>query len=371
MDTSNSPKSRFAIARSQTDSGRKHRPFIILGLLLFLVALGFIAYAFVNAYIVPANLTAIRVGDVVYTRGDVIEFIRFEQRISEEAGIEFSVGSSFFEATDNLIQYELAHQSAARFNITVSDQELEQEVQAILGFVPSHPEEEADPSYQASYREARRLFLNKAEFSEETWLEFVRKSLFRRNLRDVLANDVPRIQPHAELHVISFMSAPSPEELRELERDLQSGLTLEALATKFSEDPDILRHSGRFGWTPAGVLENLDGLIFGVRENGLPVLPIGVPSPPIFETKSGFHNVYIINSIDTVRSLTDTHFKILADRTLTSFMNAERQRRAAVGEFSVILNSEIYEWAVRQVQNSAIVPTPTPASPFSGLTTGS
>ncbi len=33
---------------------------------------------------------AIRVGEVSYTRGDVVNFIRFNQRITEDLGMEFS-----------------------------------------------------------------------------------------------------------------------------------------------------------------------------------------------------------------------------------------------------------------------------------------
>ena len=277
-----SGESRFEMANLKRQTWNRRQPFAIFGAVIFLGVAAFLGYLFASVYIFPSQMVAIRVGDVSYNRSDVVDFIRFEQRVVEEMGEEFAIGSSLFGALDTLTQYELAHQSAPRFGIIVTDAEVEESVRSILGFTPLTPDESLDSTYLASFEEAKRQFLTKANFSEEVWLNFVRKALFRDKLRVVLAEDVPRVQQQVRVHSISFRSNPGTDTLQAIEREIQAGQPLDQVALAFSEDPNILRHMGDLGWIPNGITGQLDRLFFGVGPGGNRLLSLGIPYRILF-----------------------------------------------------------------------------------------
>ncbi len=71
-----SPPSRHQIIRSQQENRKKAQPYLIGGLVLLVLILIIPTVAFVLNFVLPPSRLAVQVEDKIYTRGDVVNFIR-------------------------------------------------------------------------------------------------------------------------------------------------------------------------------------------------------------------------------------------------------------------------------------------------------
>ena len=200
----------------------KSRPFIIVAIIVLFGILTIPAYAYFQNYVFPPRELALRVAGMEYSRGDVVNFIRFNQRMSENLGVPFEVGNSLFDALQTLQENELAFQLAARYGITVSSEEVDDRLNTILGFVAKTVAERESKEYKDNIEEAKRQFINRIEMDESVFRDFIRKSMFKERLREVVAEEIPRVQAQVHLYEIVLFDRDA-EVRRAIERDLVKG----------------------------------------------------------------------------------------------------------------------------------------------------
>ena len=340
----------------------RSRPWIIGGALLLIALLAFPIYAFVATFTLPPREIAVRVEESTYTRGDVVDFIRFRQRLTEEVGGQFELGTSLFEALQVIQDNEIAFKLAPRLGISVTPDEVDLEVEFLLQMSPRDLAERQTDEYQENLAERKRQFLNNVGLAEEVYWEFVRKEVFKNKVRAAIATDVPRILPHVRLYEIR-LSETGDQDLQRVMRAIEGGEQVEAVARELSIDPAVQRTGGEVGWFPEDVHATLDRMLFGVNEDGERLLPFGAPSPPQFDSETRQVVVYVVTEGTEAREVTDDHFEILADNALTDFLNDHRR------EFDLYmeLNDRIYAWVNRQVAIASIRPTPTPEQGIPGF----
>ncbi len=353
---------RKELLAEQRRSKIRSRPWIIGGAILLVALLAFPIYAFIDTFTLPPREVAVRVEDSTYTRGDVVDFIRFRQRLTEEVGGQFELGTSLFEALQVIQDNEIAYKLAPRLGITVTPDEVDLEVEFLLQMNPRDVAERQTEEYQASLAERKRQFLNNVGLSEEVYWEFVRKEVFKNKVRAAIATDVPRIVPHVRLYEVK-LEETADQDLQRVIRAIEGGEPVEAVAREFSIDPTVVRTGGEVGWFPEDVHPTLDRMLFGVDEDGERLLPFGAPSPPQFDSETRQVAVYVVTEGSEAREVSDEHFEILADNALTNFLNDHRR------EFDLYmeLNDRIYAWVNRQVAIASIRPTPTPEQGIPGL----
>ena len=353
---------RRELLAEQRRSKLRSRPWMIGGAVLLVALLAFPIYAFVKTFTLPPREVAVRVEDSTYTRGDVVDFIRFRQRLTEEVGGQFELGTSLFEALQVIQDNEIAFKLAPRLGIAVSPDEVDLEVEFLLQMNPRDIEERETEQYQATLAERKRQFLNNVGLSEEVYWEFVRKEVFKNKVRAHIATDVPRIVPHVRLYEIR-LSETADQDLQRVVRTIEGGAPVDEVAKAYSVDPAVARTGGEVGWFPEDVHPTLDRMLFGVDEDGERLLPFGQPSPPQLDSETRQIVVYVVTEGSEAREVTDDHFEILADNALTNFLNDHRR------EFDLYmeLNDRIYAWVNRQVAIASIRPTPTPEQGIPGL----
>ncbi len=356
---------RRELLAAQHRSRLRSRPWIIGGSVLLVCLLAFPIYEFVTTFMLPPREVAVRVEDSTYTRGDVVDFIRYRQRLTEELGQQFELGTSLFEALQDIQDNEIAFKLAPQLGISVSPEEVDLEVEYRLQILPEDAAERETAEYQANLAERKRQFLNNVGLSEEVFRGFVRKEVFRNKVRAAIGTDVPRIHPQVRLYEIR-LSETDEQGLQRVNRGITGGTPVEEIAREFSIDPAVQRTGGEVGWFPEGVHETLDRMLFGVDEDGERFLPLGEPSPPQFDSESRQIVVYVVTEAAEAREVTDTQFEKLTDNALASYLNEHRR------EFDLYmeLNDRIYAWVNRQVAIASIRPTPTPESGFPGLGPG-
>ena len=165
---------------------------------------------------------AIRVGEVSYTRGDVVNFIRFNQRITEDLGMEFEIGNSLFEALRVILEGELAYQIAPKYGISVSNDEVQLRIEMLMGFISV--ENAGSDEYLSNVEESYRQFLNKTGLSDQEYRDYIKRTIFREKLRGLIARDMSRIQPQVELYEIVFES-PDLSVINSIDRKTYNGNT--------------------------------------------------------------------------------------------------------------------------------------------------
>jgi len=359
------PPTRREILAAQRRQSSRSRPFIIVGVLVLAAILAIPTVAFITRYVLPPRQLAVRVEDKVFTRGDVVNFIRFYQRLSEEAGVQYQVGSSLFEAEQAMWQNEVAYQSAPQLGVSVTSEDIDAEIRALLGYPNLTPEEVRDPETRANIEEAHRQFLNNVGLSDDVYRDIIRKGLFRRGVRDRLALEVPRIQPQVHVYEI-VLDGLDRTIIQQMKRRVATGEPIEDIAVDFSVDPDVKRTRGAIGWLPESVVPELDWILFGTDEQGRRLLPIGALSDPVPDRETRFYNIYFVSEYSEAREVGDEPFEKLKDNALADFLNEEFRRL----DVHLVLDDKIYAWVNAKVKIASILPTPTPATGIPGLPSG-
>jgi hypothetical protein len=359
--------SRFEIMRRRELAALRNRPFVIGALIFVILVMAIPAYGFYLRYVVPPTEVAVKVEDKTYTRGDIVNYIRFFQRLSEDLGVPFELGTSAFEAMQTLQSNELAYHLAPRYGITVEQHEVDDQLEALLGFVADVSAESSMQEHRSNVEEAKKQFLNRVGLDEEVYRDFIRKGMFKDRLRDEVASNLSRIQPHTEVYQIVLQDV-SQSTINRIERDLASGRDVSAVVLELSEDPMVKRTGGYVGWLPQGVRTDLDSILFGHHKNedgseGDRILPLNTLSGGRYDDTTQLWTAHIVSDFVEAREIDDEHFDVLANLAVDRFINEHREDF----DTSVSLNSEVYDWINRQVRLNAIVPTATPESAFASL----
>ncbi len=359
--------SRFELMRRRERAALRNRPFIIGAIIFVLAVLAIPAYGFYRQYVEPPTEIAVKVEDSVYTRGDIVNYIRFFQRLSEDLGVPFELGTSAFEAMQTLQSNELAYHLAPRFGITVEQHEVDNQLESLLGFVADTTSDASMREHRSNVEETKKQFLNRIGLDEGVYRDFIRKGMFKERLRDELGKTLPRIQPQAEVYQIVLQDV-SQATINRIERDLASGRTVGAIVLELSEDPNVQRTGGYIGWLPQGVRTDLDSILFGHKTNedgskGERVLALNTLSGGRYDEASQLWTAHIVSDFSEAREIADDHFDILANLEVDRYINEHRFEF----DTAISLNSEVYDWINRQVRSNAIVPTATPVSPFTSL----
>ncbi len=353
--TNRGGKTRRQMVNDKHDRQLKSRPFIIAAVILLLGLLVIPVYAYVQIYVLPPRELALRVESIEYTRGDVVNFIRFNQRVNEDLGIPFEIGNSLFEALQTLQENELAFQLAPRYGISVTAEEVDERLDSLLGFVAIGVAERESKEYKDNAEEAKRQFIHRIKMDEEVFRDFIRKSMFRERLRDVVAEGIERVQEQVHLYEI-VKASQDAEDLRAIERSLKTGSPIESIILEHSDDPNVKRDFGDRGWFPYGVTPSIDNLLFGLDGDGERLMPVRTSTEARFDEEMNWWSYLVLEEVSEAREVSDENFEALATRALSIFFNEERSNF----ELHMVLDSEIFAWVNKQVRLSALIPTPTP-----------
>lgn len=361
--THRATKSRFDILREKKEKGTRGRPFIYGGIMIVLVMVAVLGYAFWDQYVAPPRALAIRVGEVEYSRGDVVDLIRFNQRLSEEIGIPFQLGNSVFDVLGTIQEAEMAYQLAPQYGVSVSPQEIEERIEFILGFALQANDRESG-EVQVSIEESKRQFLNRVGLPESVWRDFLTKVMFQERLREVVGDSIPRIQPQVHVYQI-ILNRNNEQTVSQIERALGSGIPVDDVVKQYSTDPEAARGRGDLGWVPAGVVTTqVDRLLFGTDEEGERILPFRTASTPRFDSETNTWTILIVDEFQEAREVNDDALEVLKDKAMTKFFADQRPNI----NLYLDLTSGIASWMNKQVRLNSVVPTAGPSQdPLQGL----
>ncbi len=343
-------ESRSEIIANKRRFKSKNRPFIYLAV-IFLIIITFIPVVYyVQTHITPYNTRALVVEKKIYTRGNVVDFIRFNQRISEEKGKPYLIGNSLFDTLKLMSENEIAFQVAPQLGVTVEDSEIDRAFFERLGYQDVEDISKLNQETLISFKEKKKQFLNSIQLKEKVYRDIIRKDLFRQKVGVEVAKTISRIQPQIHLYKITLLT-PNINKIREISRMLTRGDDLEDIVVSVSEDPEAKRTRGEIGWIPQGILQSFDPLFFGVDENGNRYLEVNKLSEPFVNADLGGADIYIIGEFSEAREISDKTFTTLAENALVDFLNIERKTL----DIYMDLNNEIYNWINSKVRLASVL----------------
>ena len=353
---------RHSVSQSPQDRRKRRLALAVIGLFLLIIT-GVLVAGYVFIFVLPPRQLVVRVDNTEYTRGDMVKLLRVTQKRIETLGGRFDLGTDIFRELQNLIEIEIIAQSAPRYGVTVSAEEIDAGISDLL--LPG-----VDPAAQASsldlqreFRERYKQFLNEIQLDEGEFRDLIRRSILREKFRQFIGESVPNVTEQVHLHRIIVSVEDEVDIMLVKYKDLSSDSTdAEALqeafklvVREFSRDfPEIVRQGGDLGWVPRGRYTDNEDSFFDLQ--------VGELSDPVRSTEDERQIFFfMISERELARELDLQNKEILKTRALQDWINEERGNH----DVFAVFNSEIYDWIVDQLQiTSSRTPVPQADSPF-------
>lgn len=348
--------SRRRLARWQQEQ-RKARAALFLGIVAVLVILAIPAYGYYATFVKPPREWVVQVNERTFSMGYLVKLLRMFQRGSELTGQTASLGTLPFQLVQVLSENELIRQVAPRYNIAVSQQDIDKEVRRrILGERPQNDPTPAD-QLEREFRERYRQYLTTIGLSEKEHRQLVEWDLYRERMRDYLGQTIPTVQPQVRL---SRITVATQEKAQEVVQRFKEGQPFPKLVNEYSIDNEEVRKEGDIGWVVKGIYPAMDdkivclpepgsttstemsGLFAGITAGTL-ICPQSQPSGPEGQT---VWYVYLVTETASAREVEASQREVLKTRALDKWLSEERPKHTVRINF----DSEKYSWVVKQLR---------------------
>ena len=354
---------RREIDRIRQVQRRRRLAFGVIGALLVVIAAILIA-GYVWIFVRPPQERVVSVNDVTYTRGDMVKLLRIRQRLLEDSGQRIDTGTDIFQALQLIVENEIIAQSAPSLGITVSDAEVDAQIQATIifqsgGTLTGKAQDQVDREFKELYAG----FLNSSQIDEAEHRRLVRRSLLREKVREYVGESVPSVTKQYHLYRLAVNHDDEIDIMLTKYADYVKLSTdprllheaFWAITREFSrEEQELVRRGGEVGWLPLGVLEDYDDVIASLE-----VGKLSDPIPNRDQRQQAY--VFMVSEIDELRELSPANLDALKTRALERWINEQRREH----EVYAVFNSDIYAWMIDQLGiSTTITPSPQPANPF-------
>lgn len=362
---------RREASRVQQVQRRRRVAFAVIAVLLLVIVVGVIGVGYTLVFVLPPQERVVSVNEVTYTRGDMVKMLRIRQRLIEDSGQRIDTSTDIFQALQLIVENEIISQSAPSIGITVSDEEVDQQIQATIifqagGSLAGKSDEQLDREFKELYGN----FLNSSQISEDEHRDIVRRTLLREKVRQYVGESVPSVAKQYHVYrlavsqedEIDIMFTKYKDYVKNSSDPLLLHEAFKAITREFSrEAPELVRRGGEVGWVPLGVLEDYDDVIATVE-----VGELSDPIPNRDQRQQAF--IFMVSEIDELRELAPVNHEALKTRALERWINEQRREH----DVYAVFNSDIYAWMIQQLGiSTAITPSPQPTNPFQQFLGGS
>ena len=362
---------RRETSRVQQVQRRRRVAFAVIAVLLLVIVVGVIGVGYTLVFVLPPQERVVSVNDVTYTRGDMVKMLRIRQRLIEDSGQRIDTSTDIFQALQLIVENEIISQSAPSIGITVSDEEVDQQIQATIIFqAGGQLAGKSDEQLDREFKELYGNFLNSSQISEDEHRDIVRRTLLREKVRQYVGESVPGVAKQYHVYrlavsqedEIDIMFTKYKDYVKNSDDPLLLHEAFKAITREFSrEAPELVRRGGEVGWVPLGVLEDYDDVIATVE-----VGELSDPIPNRDQRQQAF--IFMVSEIDELRELAPVNHEALKTRALERWINEQRREH----DVYAVFNSDIYAWMIQQLGiSTAITPSPQPTNPFQQFLGGS
>ena len=345
---------RRRISARQVDVKKRRVAALVIGFLILVIA-GVLIAGFVMTFVLPSRHLVVRVNDVKYTRGDMVKLLRVRQVGMDVLGTDFNLGTDTFQALQTIVENEVIAQSAPRFGITVSDEDADAQIRALLQSRGDISPEQAE----REFRERQRSFLNSVGISRDEHRQMIKKNMLRSRFREFIGQSVPAVAEQVRVHrlvmsnqgEIDIMQVKFKDNVGDTDDPEKLQSAFKDLVREFAVDnPEMVRRGGDLGWVPRDVITDYERHFFD--------LDIGKLSEPVPDADNASVVIFfMVSDRQAARELDPEDLDQLKTRALDNWINEERGNHDIYSKF----NSDIYQWVVDQLKLTAkATPVPQP-----------
>ena len=342
---------------------RQKITFITLALSIAAI-LGIFIVGYIIAFVLPPRELVVRVNDVEYHRGDLVELVRINQKTAEFFGGTFDASSSVFESLQMIVENEIILQSAPSHGITVSEAEVDAQIDSVMRPSSNFESGKSDEQIARETRERYSSYLNTIQIDESTHRDIVRRTMARERFRQYIGDSVPFVAEQVRVHrlimpalgEIDIMKVKFEDATRDAKTPQDLAVAYSKVVREFSSDtPATLRRGGDLGWIAEGVIPEYERDFF--------YLEPGEISEPVKNKENANQAIFfMISERHMAQELSAGVRDELKTRALQEWVNKERKNY----EVYAVFNSDIYSWIFKQLRLSSTAPTPTP-DPFQSM----
>ena len=354
---------RRAVVQQPRFRLRQKITFITLALSIAAI-LGIFIVGYIIAFVLPPRELVVRVNDVEYHRGDLVELVRINQKTAEFFGGTFDASSSVFESLQMIVENEIILQSAPSHGITVSEAEVDAQIDSVMRPSSNFESGKSDEQIDRETRERYSSYLNTIQIDESTHRDIVRRTMARERFRQYIGDSVPFVAEQVRVHrlimpalgEIDIMKVKFEDATRDAKTPQDLAVAYSKVVREFSSDtPATLRRGGDLGWIAEGVIPEYERDFF--------YLEPGEISDPVKNKENANQAIFfMISERHMAQELSAGVRDELKTRALQEWVNKERKNY----EVYAVFNSDIYSWIFKQLRLSSTAPTPTP-DPFQSM----
>ena len=316
---------------------------------------------YVTAFVLPSRELVVRVEDVGYTRGDMVNLLQAKQKQFELLGADFRSGAEIFKALQTIVENEIIAQSAPKLGVTVTEEEIDDQIK--LSFTLPADLNAIDPGQVGrEFKERYNAFLNEIQLSKSEYRREIGRQLLRQKFRQFIGESVPTVAEQVRVHRIAMLDTDEVDIMQVKFNDTVGNKkdpealqeAYKQIVREFSrDDPESVRKGGDLGWAPRGIHKNYEDDIFALEPGQIsaPINDFDDPRTILF---------FMISERQEARELDPDNLEVLKNNALQDWINKSRSEFDVFAEF----NSDIYDWLLEQLKLTAST-TPTPApNPF-------
>jgi foldase protein PrsA len=314
----------------------KRTTYIIVGLVVAVILI-IVGVFYYQTYVAPFRRVIIRV-DTVQIRMD---YFLQRTRLAD---------SDPMSMLQQLTEEQLIKIGAPRYGVTVTDQDIDQQLRLIASGSDNTTITEAE------FKEWYRQRLNESKLSNSEYRELTTIYLMKARLQKYLAENMPTVVEQVHLHLIRVTTQ---EEALKVKERLKAGESFAALAQELSLDTESKDKGGDVGWVPRGVT------IFDSTAFSLNINEVSDPIPSFGEDVSSGASAYFIIMVSEKADAREVEAKYLPGLLEVAYQNwlneeSKQHEHAWYGLDGGAFDSETLAWINWQLAKTN--PTSTPSS---------
>ena len=291
---------------------------MLIGALVVVTVIGVIVGGVFATKERPPQKLLSTVNGISIERSDYVNMLRIS---SSSSTAEIVLG--------NLESNELLRQGTVNFGITVTDEEITEQIKESL--FPD-AEEVSVEEFQESYQQ----LLDSLHLSDESFRRFIEADMLRIRMNDYMVGQTP--EAALQVHVQGILVA-TEEEAQDVVARLEGEEDFTDVAPEVSIDTASSGSGGDLGWFPEGLhVEEFDEVAFN--------LELGALSEP-FSTLQGYWVIEVLEKEDN-RPLADDARQQLGLQAFSDWLQNQGEQKV---DRKIDANEleKVHEWAMEEI----------------------
>lgn len=332
------------VVRRVVRERRQIRTFMMVAAVGLIAIFSILAAGFYVSFIGPPRQVAVKVNDTSYTLGYIVKILRSFQFTSGSSGLDYSRAP--FDVVQLVTENEIVRQSAPSLSLTVSGQEITDDIRKSLMGPPKDGDTTPQSQLDREFKERYSRLLTGSKLSEKAHRQLVSNSLLREKVRERVSSEIAAVAPQYHLY---SLTVDNEQQAKEARTEFERGLSFKELVAKYSKDAEAVRKEGEAGWIARGLFGQMDQLADKLAINQLSELTQENVQAQAGRQGSVKYTMYLISEKVDAKEITDDQKRVFKEQAMQKWISEQRTKSIVETKFG----TEEYNWVVKQLRKTA------------------